>query len=51
VTDVIAAIGTLDLGNLGAKVAEKLGSQWSGDHSRKIEDADAMKRTGCFRSI
>ncbi len=41
---VVAAVGVLDLDDLGAHVGQDLGAHGSRDHAGEIDDADAVER-------
>ena len=41
---VVAAVGILDLDDLGSHVRKDLRAERAGDHARKVDDADAGER-------
>jgi len=44
VAGVVAVFGALDLDDVGAKVTQDLGRERSGEHPRKVQDAEAGQR-------
>ncbi len=43
---LVAEPRRLDLQHFGAEIAEALGAEWAGQHTRQIDDPEPVKRPG-----